>query len=432
ATQRRLVAEMALGAVQRPRRWPALRLALPLAAAVAATAVLVFLAARPREVAFWVGADPAPGRPGAFLRAETGRALAVQFDSGTTLDLAPGSMARVAATSREQLRVTLLQGAATSTVRDLGRGRWTVEAGPYNVTALGTQFTVRWDAGQLALDVAVARGVVVVEGGVLDRQGVRLHAGQALRVGRDGEVVIRSAGGAPAALAAGPGPVGTSGAPAPASQALEATAAPAPARGPRGAPPAPPRARGGPTAAAPEPPAEAAEAAPTAEAPAAVEAKPAPEPPTPSWKEAQGRGDYADAVAEAQRAGLPVLVRTLSEEDLRLLADAARYARNGPVSRQVLLALRARFPGTMHARTASFLLGRVAEELAADPAGAARWYETYLREAPAGVMAEEALGRRIETCRKAGLGPAARAAAERYLQRHPGGVYTPIARAALQ
>jgi hypothetical protein len=137
-------------------------------------------------------------------------------------------------------------------------------------------------------------------------------------------------------------------------------------------------------------------------------------------------------VNAAEQAGLPTLLRSLPAEDLRQLADAARFARRGALARQTLVAIRERFPGTSHARLAAFLLGRTSEDLLGDPAGAASWFGTYLREDPVGALAEEALGRRIDACLKVGLKREAREAAERYLQRHPGGVFAAAARAALE
>jgi ferric-dicitrate binding protein FerR (iron transport regulator) len=41
---------------------------------------------------------------------------------------------------------------------------WTVEAGPYRVTALGTDFDVFWDKKEKLLDVKVYTGKVEVKG----------------------------------------------------------------------------------------------------------------------------------------------------------------------------------------------------------------------------------------------------------------------------
>jgi hypothetical protein len=219
----------------------------------------------------------------------------------------------------------------------------------------------------------------------------------------------------------------------------ERASAPAPATAP--AAPSPRPANGLAATGRPRPP-HAATAAPEEPAPAAEEAPPekppeAPGPPAPAavpaWKEAFQRGDHEAAVAEAEATGdIAALLRALPQDDLQHLADAARYARRVKLARLALKTMRDRFPGTVHARTAAFVLGRVAEEQVRDHREAARWFETYLREDPDGDLAEEALGRRIGACRKAGLLDEARAAATLYLKRHRGGVFEGVAREALR
>jgi hypothetical protein len=431
ATQRQLVGAHALGrAPSGAHRW---RWALVTAAVGAAACAAVALAVWSRSPAdYWVGGGTSASRDGAFLRAAPAAPLPARFRSGSTFVLAPGSSARMATASRTRIRLTLLQGAVTSTVQGLRGGRWTVEAGPYDVTALGTEFTVRWDPVKAALEVTVAHGTVSIDGAGLSPEGTRLSAGQRLHVERDGELVVRTTVTASPPAAARPAmppspPVAT---PAPA-EASPVAAAPPPAetpasgtsRAPRGTSP-----RAIAAVAAPPVPAEvpvAASQPASAPAPRATSTDPA-------WRQAYLRGDYSAAVAAAERAGLPSLLRSLPAEQLRQLADAARFARRGALARQTLVAIRERFAGTSHARLAAFLLGRTAEDLLGDPASAASWFGIYLREDPSGALAEEALGRRIDACLKVGLKREAREAATRYLQRHPGGVFAAAARAALE
>jgi len=429
AAQRRVVAEVAAarGGVA-PRRH-ATRLSLPLLAGAAAAAMLVAigLASRTaREMPFWVGAETTPRRPGAFLRADGGRSLELRFASGSRLELAPGASARVAAASDRQVRVTLLEGEGRSTVQGQGSRGWVVEAGPYNVAALGTVFTVRWSPGRTALDVNVTRGIVSVEGGDLDRGGVRVGAGQELHAEREGQYVVRMAGGGALTLASSPAspsesPAGSQSA---AAGPAAAPASPLPRHVATRAPSSVPTTPAAPAAPDMRPGTEA--QPPPASAPAAALR------PIPRWKAAHQRGDYPAAVAEAERAGLTELLRTLPADELRQLADAARYAGRGPLARRALLVLRERYPRTGQAHLATFLLGRTSEELLADPAAAAAWFEAYLREDPDGALVEEALGRRIDAYRRAGRERDARAAAHDYLKRHPGGVFAPVARAALR
>jgi ferric-dicitrate binding protein FerR (iron transport regulator) len=428
ATQRRVVVELATGARRAARRKAWIWIPAT-AAAVAAMALFAVGVSRPSSHAtrFWVDAETAPRRPGAFLRAGAQRPLQVQFDSGSRLELRPGSTARMSEATRSEVRITLLDGEARSTVRGQVPGGWTVEAGPYDVTALGTEFVVRWSAGRHTLDVVVSRGKVVVEGGGLDARGVQVRASQELHVEREGDFVVR--GTTPRATFAevGAAPVGGTGAPAsaPALAGAAVTSPPAAARAVARAGSGSSQPRGAPTVpAAPTPPEEPTATEPQAPAAAAR--------PIAKWRQAHLSGDYGRAVAEAERAGLSELLRTLPADELRQLADAARYANQGAIARRALLAVRERFPGTAHARIAAYLLGRIADEMLAHHASAATWFETYLREDPEGALAEEALGRCIDAYRRAGNAPAARATARRYLELHPRGVFAPVARAALQ
>ena len=124
--------------------------------------------------------------------------------------------------------------------------------------------------------------------------------------------------------------------------------------------------------------------------------------------------------------GHALATRPLS--DLRALGDAARYTgASGPGAPRLHdgpLAL----PGSGDARTAAFLLGRVAEEqdhsLPTRCAGTIR----YLAEAPGGAFAGDALGRKMVLVSKAQGRDSARPLAERYLSRFPNGPYAAAAR----
>jgi hypothetical protein len=115
-----------------------------------------------------------------------------------------------------------------------------------------------------------------------------------------------------------------------------------------------------------------------------------------------------------------------------ILADLARFAQRPEQAVSALTELRERFAGTTEAGHAAFLLGRVASDQLADPAGAARWFAAYLRERPAGDFAAEALGRLLDCQERAGDGRAALDTAARYLELHPDGPYAAIARHVLE
>jgi hypothetical protein len=147
-----------------------------------------------------------------------------------------------------------------------------------------------------------------------------------------------------------------------------------------------------------------------------------------SWPARVAKGDYAFVVHEAESQGIGRVISTRPLADLLALGDAARYAGSSGVAERAYTTLRERFPSSPEAHTAAFLLGRVDEEQEQAVDGAMRWYDTYFREAPTGVFAGDALGRKmILVSRSQGRG-AARSIAQRYLELFPGGTYSAAAR----
>jgi len=119
---------------------------------------------------------------------------------------------------------------------------------------------------------------------------------------------------------------------------------------------------------------------------------------------------------------------TRSLADLRALGDAGRYSGNPGIAKRAYAAIRARFASSGDARTAAFLLGRIAEEQEHASTDALRWYDTYLAEAPGGAFAGDALGRKMVLVSKSQGRDAAKPLAARYLQRFPAGPYAAAAR----
>jgi len=113
--------------------------------------------------------------------------------------------------------------------------------------------------------------------------------------------------------------------------------------------------------------------------------------------------------------------------DLRSLGDAARYTGRTDLAERVYRKLRERFPSSPEARTAAFLLGRIAEEQEHATGEAVRWYDVYVAEAPAGGFAADALGRKMILVSRLQGRDAARPLAERYLERFPNGTYSAAA-----
>jgi TolA-binding protein len=128
----------------------------------------------------------------------------------------------------------------------------------------------------------------------------------------------------------------------------------------------------------------------------------------------------------AQPPSSPGNAHAVSAESWLEAARVARLAGRPAEERAALLACRKRAPGQPPAAQAAYLLGR-----ASAAAEAAKWFETYLREQPRGLLAREASGRLIESYRAASNTGAAQTAASRYLARYPNGPHASLARQAL-
>jgi TolA-binding protein len=151
----------------------------------------------------------------------------------------------------------------------------------------------------------------------------------------------------------------------------------------------------------------------------------------PGWRSLARAARYKEALAAAEREGFDALCASSGAADLRALGDAARLGGSPARAAQALSALRARFPGSAEAASASFFLGRMAQDQGGDPARAASLYERYLAEQPGGEFAAEAAGRLVEARDRMGDAAGARRAAERYLAAYPTGSHAAYARSVI-
>jgi len=334
------------------------------------------------------GAAPAPG---GYVQSSAGHEPRLAFSDGTNVDVLPRTRARVVEVGRRGARLMLEDGRAHVQVAHRPGADWQVQAGTYVIHVHGTAFFVEWSASQSRLDVQMESGVVSVDGpGPGDT--LILRAGESLSVGGDGARVVaatrRPAAGARALAAPG---AAAAASPAPVPPSTEPKAALlAPVSVPR--------------------------TAPVASAPSAP------------WSERLADGEAAAIVAEAQRRGLASVLAGASSEDLAALADAARFRKQDQLARRALLAQRRRFQGTARAQEASFLLGRLADGPGGRTSDARAWYERYLRDAPSGVYAAEAMGRMMLVLEREQRTEEARALAAEYLRRFPQGPYARAAR----
>lgn len=335
-----------------------------------AAALLCLWLVRPggRDAPLTAQVGERPFAAGAWLSARQ-EPLTLAFSDRSRVVLAPRAAARLVQVEAARVELGLERGRLDLDVAHMPDRTWRVVAGPYTVDVLGTAFSVEWQPEQLTLTVAVTRGSVHVRGGNLPDEGNRLHADQRLEVRETATPAVA------AATVATP---------------IELPEPPA------AQPEAPPRAR-----------------------------------PEPSWRRSLDAGDHAAAIAALEREGLSIQLARLDADDLDRVAHSARLAGAAGPAREALLTLRRRFPRDPRARTAAFLLGRVALDLAGEKTEAAAWFATYLQQQPNGPLAEEARGRLLLLLRDAGDDARARAAAQDYLEHHPDGSRAAQARALI-
>jgi ferric-dicitrate binding protein FerR (iron transport regulator) len=376
-------------------RAPLFAAAIGLAAAVLALVWILRPTALTFEVDSVAGADAGrePGVVGAWLAAGSDAERALAFSDGSRIALRPRTRARVAEIGPDGASFVLERGAAVVSIESAPNRRWLVDAGPYRIRVTGTRFLVAWDPVGESLEVELHEGAVVVEGPGIDARTVA--AGERLQLGAVEPPVIAAVEPEVVEVDASTSDVTT---PDPGVRtAAPIDASPSVARAPSAGEPA--RAR-------------------------VDAAKPA-APAGPDWKELARAGKYRDALSRAEEIGIEGLFDSLPARDLLRLADVARFARAPAHAIAALEAVRRRFPDSDEAATAAFERGRLA--LAREPASAAGWFETYLRERPDGSLAREAMGRWLEALEAGSDGASAAAVARRYLERWPKGPHADLA-----
>lgn len=367
---------------------------------------------------------------GGYLREAGDTGMTLLFAEGTEFRLLPEARGRLRGVDGRGAHLAIEQGSAAMRVTPRPGARWLVDAGPFVVTVKGTEFTISWDARAERLELGLKRGRVGVAGPVSGGE-IALRAGQRLVVSLPkAQTVISEEGAQDGSNGSADGSKirsndGSE------EDGLEEDLAEAMASGATaGAGPGPGDGR----ARVPNWPASGALTRRRA-TPHLAQGQPSLVPPSVggqrSWAAAVAAGHWDDLLAQVDRTGIAPALENASSEDLLALADAARYRRRNGLAREALLAERRRFPGSARALDAAFLLGRLAETTEA-LSTALPWYDEYLRRAPAGTYASEALGRKmIATERLEGTASAQTIASE-YLLRFPHGAYAGSARALLR
>jgi hypothetical protein len=372
--------------------------------AAGATAAAVMMVSRPDSTLTF---DVVNGSvsDGGYVRAKASGGTELRFSDGSSLALEPGTSTRVTDIDAHGSRVLLESGRAHVKVTHRPAAKWVVDAGPYSVHVVGTEFDVRWSGSEEVLDVQMQRGTVIVRG-PLARGGLTVETGQHLVANvKDGEIFLDATPGAlPRAREESPEPTF--------AEVPEVTAAPPPAVA-TGTPPHAAHAR-----------AVAVRGMPV-QAPVAADI---------SWSTLIKQGDFQGVLSDAEQRGLARTLETASASDLNLLADAARYVRRADVARRTLLAERERFPRSASAREAAFFLGGLAEDEpgVTSAKAALEWYEQYMADSPHGNYAAQALGRQMIIVHKLQGAGAARPIASKYLEQFPKGPYTDSARKLLR
>lgn len=328
------------------------------------------------------------------------------FSDSSDVALAPGAVVSVASLDAHGSRIVLADGALDVRVHHGARTSWRFDAGPFTVNVRGTEFHMAFDAARGKLAVQMHTGVVEVQAPPLLRAShdrrVTLRAGESL------ELSVPP----PHGLAVEPMPdipaVGEK-----SDDPVPAVVEPRPAERPAASRELSTRG-----------------SSVRRQADSAEAAMPSPGAGSLRWSKLIAQGEFEAVVREAEDRGIDATLAGASAVDLTYLADAARYTKRSDLARQVLLDLRARFPGTVRASDAAFFLGRLAEQPQASAAAIA-WYESYLHESPRGPYAGEALGREIALLARTDRAKA-RAAATTYLDRFPKGTQAELARSLVQ
>lgn len=303
----------------------------------------------------------------AFIRFSDKSAIEARPETTLNLDVV-GERAALARLIKGDVRVAIQHDEETD---------WRFLAGPYEVRVVGTKFDLTWDPEQAALSVVMREGKVRIVGpNELDRE---LVAGERLSLARKKPETSPSNTPAP-----------------------RQTAHNVELQGPKAAVPA----ESGAASAAVSPSSAAR-----------------------SWSALVAAGRFEDVVRDAQAEGLSRAHGERNPADLRALAQAAAYTGRTELAVKTWNVVRQRFQGRS-AEQAAFFLGRIFDQNGRH-VEALTWLRTYLREAPRGVYASEALGGVLTLVRRTEGNAAAKPLARTYLERFPKGSYAAAARAVL-
>jgi hypothetical protein len=368
------------------------------------------------------------GQPSAsnYLVAPAHASANLRFSDGSDVAASPSARLRVDSVQARGARVLLEDGVARANITHRENTNWVFVAGPFDVRITGTTFTLAWDAADQVLDLTLHEGSVEVAS-PLGASHIKVKTGQHFHASvTEGTMQLLAADAERAAPEAEAGQQLAA-----ADQALAAEHSKAGNRTQRSQ-----RGRAARVAH------RRAKSAERRAARLADQDEPlrsdrdrnqddqgatGPQLAAASYADLVRAGAFEQVVTAATQAGLARTLAHNSAEDVRALADAARYLHRTELAVRSLTVLRTRFPGSHHSAAAAFLLGRTYEN-AEQPQASRRFYELYERESPSGEFAAEALAGRMRTVASLEGESAGRAIAQQYLQRYPRGVHAKTAR----
>lgn len=380
---------LALVAPRRPATW---RIVGGIGVAVAAAAMAAFFFWPARGIDYeiegggsQVGRSVAPsanevGLEAGELVATEDQAASIRFSEDSRIELRPHTTLRVAVEEGERVVSRLSQGELDVRVVHAEKTDFRFWAGPYEVKVVGTAFRLSFDPKAERMHISLREGRVRVT----DRAGHETF----VSAGQDVDFGARAApddGAQNDASAEKPTSESE-----PTTGSVEATPSVGTTAGDVGA--------------------------------ASGES---------SYAQLAARGRFTEIVQAAERRGLERVWAEKSGGELKELAQAAHYTGNPNLAEKTWKRVRSRFAGQAVAASAAFFLGRMADQTGR-ASEAITHFDTYLREAPRGTYAAEALGRKLVLARGALGAEAAVRVARQYLARFPQGPYASHARELLR
>ncbi len=324
----------------------------------------------------------------------------LRFSDGTRLSMHPETTLRIEEARATGATISLARGRTLAHVEPKPGASWRFQAGPFLIVVTGTEFDLAWDAESGILELALYEGAVTLSGPTL----------QGERAVQKGDFVRLSV----------PGSFGSAGGP----------EAPTTELSPEDAPPLDPE----------QPNAPGEPAAPPSQTTAPQKERRHQHRDEANGNDVQGEsstraradwetllssGETSGAIRAIETSGRARVLGAASPEQLWSITRAARLRGHPELARDALLELRKKHGIRGES---SYLLGKVHADQLRATAKAISWFELYLKEAPNGPLAEQAMGRLVEL--QAG-GAAAERSARRYLERFPAGSYAAFARSQL-